>query len=51
LALNAGAVESRLAATFSLTYDHRLIDGRLVADFLTALQTMLNAPEPQWGAE
>jgi pyruvate dehydrogenase E2 component (dihydrolipoamide acetyltransferase) len=51
LALSAGAVESRLAATFSLTYDHRLIDGRLVADFLAALQTMLDAPEQQWGAE
>ncbi len=51
LALNAGAVESRLAATFSVTYDHRLIDGRLVAEFLGALQAGLEAPEAQWGAE
>jgi len=50
LALNAGVVESRLIATFSLTYDHRLIDGRLVAEFLAALQAALNAPEQHWGA-
>jgi pyruvate dehydrogenase E2 component (dihydrolipoamide acetyltransferase) len=48
LALTAGVVEARQVATFSLTYDHRLIDGRLVAEFLAAVQEALNAPASIW---
>jgi pyruvate dehydrogenase E2 component (dihydrolipoamide acetyltransferase) len=45
LVLDAGAVQSRLVAMFSLTYDHRLIDGRLVADFMAGLQTVCDTPQ------
>jgi pyruvate dehydrogenase E2 component (dihydrolipoamide acetyltransferase) len=51
LALRDGAVVERQVASFSLTYDHRLIDGRLVADFLAALQARLDAPERHWSTE
>lgn len=44
LALKDGAMETRQAVIFSLTYDHRLIDGRLVAEFLAALQAVCDAP-------
>lgn len=50
LALNGGALETRQVATFSLTYDHRLIDGRLVGEFLAALQAVCAAPGEYLGA-
>ena len=51
LALTDGALETRQVATFSLTYDHRLIDGRLVAEFLGAVQDALNAPAAIWESQ
>jgi 2-oxoisovalerate dehydrogenase E2 component (dihydrolipoyl transacylase) len=40
-----GAVEARLAATLSLTFDHRVLDGATAGRALTDLVALLESPE------
>ena len=43
IVLNNNKLENRLILPFSLSYDHRIIDGALAAKFTTELKTLLSS--------
>ncbi|MEU9837543.1 2-oxo acid dehydrogenase subunit E2, partial [Streptosporangium sp. NPDC048047] len=51
VAERGGGFAVRKVITLGLTYDHRFVNGRDSAEFLGALRTALEAPEPQESPE
>ncbi|SHJ10531.1 2-oxo acid dehydrogenase subunit E2 [Desulfofundulus thermosubterraneus] len=50
-ALVDGRLEKRYFMTLSLSFDHRIIDGSLAAEFLSRLKEMLEDPYPWFGLQ
>lgn len=49
--LKGGRLEKRSLMTLSLSFDHRIIDGSLAAEFLSRLKEMLESPHPWFELE